>query len=58
MEIKTNRIWNYQEDTFIHRILAGDSDVVILSETALGENQGESTDGISWDFCHQITEQL
>lgn len=55
MEIKTNRIWNYQEDTFIHRILAGDSDVVNLSENALGENQGESTDGISWDFCHQIT---
>lgn len=36
MEMGTNRIWNYQEDTFVHRILAGESDVMNFPENNLG----------------------
>jgi hypothetical protein len=66
MEVRTKRIWDYLNDTFVHRVVqAGENMLIAMPESAAQRDAPlahdkyfELIDRAVWEYCYVISVQM
>ena len=58
LQIGTNRVWDYQGDNFVHRLLQNKTDGKLVATNSPGNDGEEKIDSMQLEFTYLLTSQL